>query len=199
MNEEMKLKILYQWLDDMPFEGITFTSLQNSAVKAGYASDLVDALFPHKLHQALKELSFDFDARMIRELEHVNIESLPVRERVKTATMARLRIMDEHKESYKVIMAYWANPMRVIPSKKMLWNTADRIWTWAGDTATDYNRHTKRGLLSSVLCLTYFYWQQDKSLSLEKTEGFLHRSLDNTVQIGRMAGTIVQKLKSIRV
>ena len=34
---------------------------------------------------------------------------------------------------------------------RLLWDSADAIWRWAGDTATDENHYSKRMILSGVL------------------------------------------------
>jgi ubiquinone biosynthesis protein COQ9 len=34
---------------------------------------------------------------------------------------------------------------------RLLWDSADSIWRWAGDTATDENHYSKRAILSGVL------------------------------------------------
>jgi ubiquinone biosynthesis protein COQ9 len=37
---------------------------------------------------------------------------------------------------------------------RLLWDSADVIWRWAGDTATDENHYSKRAILSGVLSST---------------------------------------------
>jgi ubiquinone biosynthesis protein COQ9 len=37
---------------------------------------------------------------------------------------------------------------------RLLWETADAIWRWAGDTATDENHYSKRAILSAILIST---------------------------------------------
>ncbi|MFX8516244.1 hypothetical protein ABTM14_20065, partial [Acinetobacter baumannii] len=34
------------------------------------------------------------------------------------------------------------------------WETADRLWRWAGDTATDENHYSKRAILGGILLTT---------------------------------------------
>jgi ubiquinone biosynthesis protein COQ9 len=34
---------------------------------------------------------------------------------------------------------------------KLLWESADGLWRWAGDTATDENHYSKRAILSGIL------------------------------------------------
>jgi ubiquinone biosynthesis protein COQ9 len=36
----------------------------------------------------------------------------------------------------------------------LLWESADALWRWAGDAATDENHYSKRAILSGVLAST---------------------------------------------
>jgi ubiquinone biosynthesis protein COQ9 len=74
-----------------------------------------------------------------------------------------------------------------------LWRSADRIWTWAGDTATDYNHYTKRALLSGVMASTTLFWMQDNSPASAASRAFLDRRIDNVLNIGRLLGTLKKK------
>jgi ubiquinone biosynthesis protein COQ9 len=37
---------------------------------------------------------------------------------------------------------------------RLVWESADAIWRWAGDRATDENHYTKRALLAGILAST---------------------------------------------
>ena len=34
---------------------------------------------------------------------------------------------------------------------RLVWESADQLWRWAGDTATDENHYSKRAILSGIL------------------------------------------------
>jgi ubiquinone biosynthesis protein COQ9 len=34
---------------------------------------------------------------------------------------------------------------------RLVWETADGLWRWAGDTATDENHYSKRAILAGIL------------------------------------------------
>ena len=186
MNTETKRKIFETWLENIPFDGINVNSLKKSAESLGHETATISSLFPqNSVSEALKELSHHFDLKTIEQLEKIDIEPLAIRERIKIATMTRLKIMNEHKEAYRKITAYWAHPLRGGTAKKIIWNTADKIWCWAGDKSTDYNHYTKRFLLSGVLFTTYLYWVRSKDNNLNKTEDFLVQRIENVVKIGK--------------
>lgn len=66
----------------------------------------------------------------------------------------------------------------------------DRIWEWVGDTATDYNRQTKRALLCSILLGSSMVWLEDTSENHTVTSQFVDRRIENVMEIGRAIGTI---------
>lgn len=79
-------------------------------------------------------------------------------------------------------------PTHTARGGKIAWRTADRIWDWAGDNATDYNHYTKRALLCGVLVSTTLAWLDDDSTGMQETEAFLKRRIDNAMSIGKIAG-----------
>ena len=77
-------------------------------------------------------------------------------------------------------------PRRAGPGARLVWRTADAIWHAAGDTATDYNRHTKRGLLTGVLASATLVWLRDA----DSVPAFVARRIENVMQMGRLLGKI---------
>ncbi len=123
---------------------------------------------------------------MLDNLAKIDAGDLKVRERIRTAVMARLEALQPYREAERLAVAYWSRPFRVTRGGRLLWRTADRIWSWAGDTATDYNRYTKRGLLSGVLASTTLAWLNDE----DSAPAFLDRRIENVMQWGRLLGRI---------
>ncbi len=124
---------------------------------------------------------------MMKALKNVNPQNLRVRERVQECVKARLHVLEQHKETERLAVAYWMRPLRKYEGIKLVWKTADCIWQWAGDTSTDYNRYTKRGLLSAVITSTTFYWLNDESDGHQDTVAFLERRINNVMSIGKVA------------
>ena len=61
---------------------------------------------------------------------------------------------------------------------QLAWETADLLWNWAGDTATDWNHYSKRAILSGILipALT-MRWFDGK----EAADAFVARRIDNVM------------------
>jgi ubiquinone biosynthesis protein COQ9 len=76
--------------------------------------------------------------------------------------------------------------------------TIDLIWYAAGDTATDFNYYTKRGLLASVYGLTILYWLSDTSKGVSQTEAFLAQRLNDVMQIPKLRNRIEKNIERLR-
>ena len=69
---------------------------------------------------------------------------------------------------------------------RLVWRTVDAIWYLAGDSATDFNYYTKRGLLAGVYGATLLTWLDDRSPGFAETWSFLDRRLDDALRIPRL-------------
>lgn len=177
-------------LPHVAFDGWGRAVLEQATADAGYPKTMVQKTFPGGVADALAHFSDWTDRQMIEALAHTDIESLRVRDRIRQAVLARLDILQPHKEAVRLALAYWAVPPRGLRATKIIWRTADAIWNWAGDTATDYNRYTKRGLLSGVLSVTTMAWMNDNSSDIQVTKDFLDRRIENVMQLGKLVGKI---------
>ena len=112
-----------------------------------------------------------------------------MRDKVREAVLLRLHALEPWREQAKLAARYWATPYRAAASARLLWRTADRIWNWAGDTATDYNRYTKRGLLVSVLAAAMVAWLAEDAAAGRASgmAAFVERRIDRVLRIGKFA------------
>ncbi len=182
--------ILLAFLPDVPFDGWNWDGVVLAAERAGYERDMAAAVFPSRLKAVLDHFADWADREMLARLDGVQADALKVRDRVSTCVMTRIEILQEHREAEKLALSYWSLPSRSLRASKVVWRTADRIWDWSGDTATDYNRYTKRGLLSGVIGSTMLAWMGDESEDLHETRAFLARRIENVMQFGRILGRI---------
>lgn len=190
-NQDIRDKIILQALEDVAFEGWHWHIIEEAGVKAGYGEDMAFAVFPEKLEEALAHFSDWADRRMVQDLSTVDVKEMRVRDRIKTGVETRFKILEPYKEAVRAANAYWIIPPRKVQAMKLLWKTADKIWIWAGDEATDYNHYTKRILLSGVMMATTMVWLNDKSVSHQDTSSFLDRRINNVLTVGKGAGKIL--------
>lgn len=151
---------------------------------------LKESLFPNGIIDAVAHFSDMVDRQMMAKLSKVPVYGLRSKDKIRLAILTRYNIMNNCKNATKQAMAFWAVPTHVIQGQRVVWRTADSIWNWAGDTATDYNRQTKRALLTSILVGTTMVWLTDESDDQIITQAFLDRRLENVMAFGNTMGTI---------
>lgn len=192
--ENAKNTILEAGLKDVPFDGWTLSVFENAATKAGYEAAMVEALFPQGERDLMDYFAKWADDKMLEILVKTETDGMRIRDRIKIAVETRIAVLNPHKEAVRMCFKKLILPQNARMAASLTWRTADVIWQWAGDTSEDYNRYTKRGLLSGVLSTTMAYWLQDQSDNHEKTISFLDKRIENVLFIGKNAGKIISPL-----
>jgi len=122
------------------------------------------------------------DARMVEKLRAAELGGMRFRDKVALAVRYRLESIED-KEAVRRGATLFALPVYAPDGAKLVWDTADTIWTTLGDTSTDGNWYTKRAILSGVYSSTVLYWLGDSSDNQEATWGFLDRRIDDVMKI----------------
>lgn len=183
-------QILLAALPYVEESGWTWAVVEKAAAECKAQDDVQSGLFPNGITDVVAHFSDYADRLMIEKLSKLPIVTLRSKDKVRLAILSRNEILENKKAIVKATMAFWAMPSRVIQGQRVLWRTSDIIWNWAGDTATDYNRQTKRALLASILMGTNMVWIGDESEGHIITQAFLDRRLENVMEFGRTIGTI---------
>lgn len=110
-----------------------------------------DLLLPHGPRDLAALLSRRHDAAALEALVATPAETLKVRERIARSVEARLEAAAADLEASKRCAAFLALPTNADLGLSLTWETADVLWRWAGDTATDWNHYSKRTILSGIL------------------------------------------------
>ena len=187
-TQDIRDTILNAVLPEVPFDGWTWPAVEAACVKSGYEPSMAASVFPGGLPDVLDHFADLADRWMLARLKDIDPETLRVRDRVLVAVMARFRGLSQYREAVRQSATYWMVPTRTARGGKITWRTADRIWDWAGDTATDYNHYTKRTLLCGVLVSTTLAWLDDDSSAMQETEAFLGRRIEGVMNIGKIMG-----------
>ena len=185
-SQDKKDKIIRRALEISPQHGWSSLTLAQAAQDVGFDALMAEALFP-SLKDATTYVSRYFDGLLMAQLEGKKDSPARTRDKIAMAVMTRLDLMAPFRDGIKSIGIRPRNA-------RSLWITADHIWVWAGDTATDYNRYTKRALLSGVILSTTLFWLNDNSPGFRATSTFLDRRIDNIMNTGKMIGMAKQFL-----
>ena len=175
-------------LPDVPFDGWSRPAVVAAARRLGWDEAELDALFPGGVREVVAEFSRSADRRMLAALAERNLAAMKVRERVAAAAWTRLALLEPHREAVRRALALLALPQNAPLALRLLYDTVDAIWYAAGDTATDFNFYTKRGLLSGVVLATTLYWLEDKSEGGQATWAFLDRRIGAVLRLGGAIG-----------
>ncbi|MEN8197777.1 MAG: COQ9 family protein [Pseudomonadota bacterium] len=194
-NLLLRDELLLAMLPHVPFDGWTATALRLGAEEAGIDPAGAGEAFPGGAADMVEHFSDWSDRRMLEELEGMDLASMRVTERVRTAVQVRLRQAEPHREAVQRSLAFLAMPQNAVLGAKLLYRTVDAIWHAAGDTATDWNFYSKRGLLAGVFSATVLYWLNDRSEDYTETWDFLDRRLRDVATFGKATGKLKERFK----
>jgi ubiquinone biosynthesis protein COQ9 len=196
-RDAVRAAIVDSTLPHVPFDGWTQAALQNGAEDAGFDKVMALRVFPGGPVEAVEFWSQLTDRRMLAALEQRDLASLKVRERIATAIRLRLEQTAGHREAVRRALSLLAMPLNAGKGPALLWRTVDAIWYAAGDTATDFNYYTKRGLLAGVYSATVLYWLEDRSEGFANTWSFLDRRIADVMRVPKTLGAIGRRLTSL--
>ena len=131
------------------------------------------------------------DREMVTRMENVDLSGMRYSERVAAALKFRIDVMTD-REAVRRATTLFALPMHAADGAKLVWETADHIWTALGDTSEDGNWYTKRATLSAVWGSVVLYWLGDDSPDYGKTSDFIDRRIENVMQIETLKGRMQQ-------
>jgi ubiquinone biosynthesis protein COQ9 len=122
-------------------------------VAAARACDLspaeADLLFPNGGRDLAALLSRRHDAAALAALP--DPATLKIRERIRAAVVARLDAAAADQAALRRWVGFLSLPPNLPLALRLVWESADQLWRWAGDTATDENHYSKRAILSGIL------------------------------------------------
>lgn len=137
-----------------------------------------ELLLPNGARDLAALLSRRHDARALQALGAVDAASLKIRERIARAVSERMEAGAADLEAARRCAAFLALPPHADLGLRLAWESADHLWRWAGDTATDWNHYSKRTILSGILipALTMRWFD-----GREAAEAFVDRRIDNVM------------------
>jgi ubiquinone biosynthesis protein COQ9 len=164
-------------------QNITLEMLENASKNAGYDPLFFHTIFITGCTDFATYMHERLDQEMVQSLTHTPLTSLPVRQRIFQAVKTRLEIAARHKEAYRKLHYFMAQPSHLLLATSCNWKTASIIWHLAGDTSVDFNYYTKRSLLLAVYTSTLLYWLKDNSEGHKESWEFLERRIKNVLSI----------------
>ncbi len=129
------------------------------------------------------------DQQMIAALNAATLDGLRFRDKVAEAVRLRLAAVDD-KEAVRRGTTLFALPHMAPEGAKLIWGTADAVWTALGDTSDDVNWYTKRATLSAVYSSVILFWLGDDSIDEQATDAFIDRRIDDVMKFERVKAAV---------
>lgn len=181
LNNGVRDQLLEAALPHVAFDGWTPATFENAINDSDIDHATARAVCP----RGAVDLAIAFhqrgDAAMIAALNAADLSQMRFRDKVAHAVRLRLQVIDD-KEAVRRGTTLFALPHMAADGAKLVWGTADAIWTALGDASQDANWYTKRLTLSGVYSAVVLYWLGDDSLDAQATDAFIDRRIENVMQ-----------------
>ncbi len=186
--DEIRAQLAAALPSNAAFDGWTMTALDTSAMACGVDQSVARLAFPGGTTDMIDAWFAHVDRAMLADCSAETLATMSVRARITALVRARLTIVSNDIEALRRALAVLALPSNLSLAARLNWRAADAIWHAAGDTATDLNHYSKRGILGAVYGATVMALLTDQSEGQSDTRAFFDR---------RMAGVMrFEKLKA---
>jgi ubiquinone biosynthesis protein COQ9 len=196
-DAELRRAVLEAALPRLAQDGFTEKTLNYAAAAAGADAGTLARLFPRGGQDLIEAFSEWADDQMDAALKNTPLSEMKIRERIKTAVNARIVALRPYKEAARRAAAFLSLPPNTALAAQLLWRTADRMWRAAGDTSTDFNFYTKRGILMGVYSSTLLRWFTDSSEDEKDTFEFLDARIENVMQFEKFKAEVNEQLSKL--
>ena len=192
-RDALAARLLDATLAHVPFEGWTSLALRAGAGDAGVDWATAKRVFPGGIDELLALWGRLSDARMVAALADLDLDTMRIRDRIAACVRVRLEAHEPHREALRAACCRASLPHNAPAATRALWRMVDAMWRAAGDTATDFNYYSKRGLLAGVYGSTLLYWLEDNSENRSETWDFLERRIADVMRVPR----VMSRLRSL--
>ena len=176
-------------LDHVAFDGWSQATLSAAATDLGISDAQARLLAPRGAVDLAVAYHRRGDRAMLDRLKNAELANLRFREKVATALRLRVEEMGD-REAVRRASALFSLPIHAAEGARLIWETADHIWTALGDTSKDMNWYTKRATLSAVWASTVLYWLGDNSQGHADTMAFIDRRIEDVMRFEKVKGQL---------
>lgn len=180
-------RLLQAALTHVPFEGMNDRALIAGARDLGMSPQLARVHCPQGGAGMAAAYHRQCDAELARLVADAPSTGR-IRDRIADAIWQRLMLSDP--ELVRAGAAVMALPQNATQGAKLVWETADTIWTALGDTAEDVSWWTKRATLASVWGAVVLYWLGDHSEGRADTRAFIDRRIEDVMQVEKLKASV---------
>ena len=171
--------VLDAFLLHVPAQGWSQRALLAACADLGLSAGDAGLLFPNGPRDLAALFSRRCDTVALEALAALNPPPQKIREKIARGIGARLDAAMACEAGARRWTGFLALPTNAPLGLRLTWETADAIWRWAGDVATDENHYSKRAILSGILI---------PALNIRLADGeqaasdFVDRRIENVMQ-----------------
>jgi ubiquinone biosynthesis protein COQ9 len=137
-----------------PAQGWTAAMARAAGAAAGFSAGETELLIPGGARDLAALHSRAIDTAAMVTLAGVSPAALKVRERIRQGAWSWIEAAVVEEAATRRWTGFLALPRNAALGLRLAWESADKQWIWAGDTATDANHYSKRALLAGILIAT---------------------------------------------
>lgn len=132
-------------------EGWSQRALESAGAEIGLSAGDVGLLCPNGPRDLAALFSRRCDAQALAALTAMDPPPAKIREKIAKGVEARLDAAMAHEGAARRWAGFLALPTNAALGLSLAWESADALWRWAGDVATDENHYSKRAILGGIL------------------------------------------------
>ena len=193
-NKNIKYDLVKAMLPHVPFDGWTWTAVENGSVDIGFKKKETPDSRLLTYQNLFEDGSIDFidcfsdliDVEVKNKYEALVSKPERIPQKIKTIILIRLELCQIYKEAIRCSLSITALPNNSKKSLNILYRTCNSIWKIAGDKSTDFSFYTKRATLAAIYTSTLLFWLNDNSNNNIETEFFLERRLKDISKISSL-------------
>ncbi|MDF0600751.1 COQ9 family protein [Psychromarinibacter sp. C21-152] len=181
-DPDPRSRLLRAAMPHVAFDGWSETTFRAASEDAGLHPEEARAACPRGALDLAVAFHKAGDAEMLRRIAAAELGDLRFRDRIAFAVRARIEAIED-REAVRRGSAFFSLPQNAPEGARLIWETADAIWTALGDPSDDINWYTKRATLSGVYGATVLFWLGDDSDGFADTWAFLDRRIEDVMRI----------------
>lgn len=176
-------------LAHVPFDGWSDEAFRSAVADAGLEMGYARSVCPRGGLDLAVAFHRRGDEAMQERLQDHDLNTLKIRERIALAVRTRLEVVDD-KDLVRRGTTLFALPQHAGEGARLIWGTADAIWTALDDPSRDINWYTKRATLSAVYSASVLFWLGDDSQANSATWEFLDRRIEDVMRIEKAKAAV---------
>ena len=196
MKNDYKIKLMTRMLNHVPDFGWTWEALYKAALRPknnkNPTEEELQILFGKKVSNIIGTFNEQLDEEMYKIYDAKGNKSLGVTDTIRGLILCRLNASQNYKSIVKSSLFFMAQPRNAYDALTQLMKTSDKIWKSAGDSSTGRTFYSKRLILAGVYSSTLAYWLAYETRSIDESQEFLDRRLDDVKNIGKISKQSIQ-------